>query len=206
MFNSYKIPIFAKAIFSKDIIWRIPTNEKKIFLTFDDGPTPGITSDLLDLLKSENISATFFCLGKNVERYPEVFDNIIKSGHSVGNHSFSHKNAWKTTSRDFLMDVYKCGKVFESELFRPPYGRMNPFIIKKLSADYKIVMWTLLSRDFDESSSYRKDLKNIYHGLKPGVIIVFHDSVKASKKLFKTLPEFITNIKNEGYSFDKIIL
>ncbi len=190
--------------FYNNLIWKIDTDEKIIYLTFDDGPDKEVTPQILDILNEYDARATFFCLGKNAERHPEIIDRIIKSGHATGNHSFSHKNGYKTELEDYIADVRKCEGVFNSILFRPPYGRIRKRQAKVLSKDYKIVMWSVIPGDFDINVSKEKCLKRSIMNSGPGSIIVFHDSQKAKEKVLFTLPRYLKHFKELGFSFNKI--
>ena len=139
--------------FYSKLHWKVETDEPNIYLTFDDGPTPGITERVLDLLKAHNAKATFFCIGKNVLNNRSLFDRIIAEGHQVGNHTNSHLNGWKTKTADYVENVMQCTEIFQSTLFRPPYGRIKKKQIKKLSEKFKIVMWSVLSMDFDSNKT-----------------------------------------------------
>ena len=127
------------------------SDEKVVYLTFDDGPTPEITSWVLDELKKYNAKATFFCIGKNVEQHPDLFNHILAQEHAIGNHTYNHLNGWETKSFPYLKDVVKCSKVFQSTLFRPPYGKLTRFQAKAILSDYTIIMWDVLSADFDKN-------------------------------------------------------
>jgi len=197
-----KTPLFAQWLFKK-LVWRI-VNTEKVFLTFDDGPVPEATPWVLDILKNEGIKATFFCVGENVVKYPEIYQRIIAEGHSIGNHTFNHLNAWKTDNKSYLSNVEKASKIIDTKLFRPPYGKLSPSLTKKLEEDYDIIMWDVLSGDFDSNISAEKCLDNVEKNAKEGSIIVFHDSVKAIDKLKYVLPEVIKVFKEKGMRFDKI--
>ena len=199
-----------KLIFNK-LIWDIPNSEKKIYLTFDDGPIPGVTEWVLDLLKEENIKATFFCIGDNVKKHPDVFKRILSEGHQTGNHTFNHLNGWKTNTNEYIENF----KLYEAELlklniknsflFRPPYGKIKTQqsrIIRKLS--YKIIMWDVLSYDFDNSITPERCLENVISNTQQGSIIVFHDSIKSEKNLKFALPKAIKVLKEKGFVFDVI--
>ncbi len=199
-----------KKIFSK-YIWVLPNSEKKIYLTFDDGPTPKMTQWVLAELKKHEAKATFFCIGDNVKKYPEIFEKLIADGHSIGNHTFNHLNGWKTTTKDYIENT----KLFETEhcklstencqLFRPPYGKIKPSqskLLRKLG--YKIIMWDIISYDFDVTISKEKCLENVLKNVKSGSIIVFHDSVKAFKNLEYTLPKTLEFLKEKGYVCEEI--
>jgi peptidoglycan/xylan/chitin deacetylase (PgdA/CDA1 family) len=197
-----KTPLFAQWLFKK-LVWRI-VNTKKVFLTFDDGPVPEATPWVLDLLREEDVKATFFCVGENVSRYPDIYQRIIDEGHSIGNHTYNHLNAWKTDKKTYLSNVNKAKSVIDSRLFRPPYGKLSPSLSKELEEDYDIIMWDVLSGDFDSNISAKKCLDNVKKNVKEGSIIVFHDSIKAIDKLKYVLPEVIKSCKARGMEFDKI--
>ena len=189
--------------------WNIPNDEQKVFLTFDDGPTPEITEWVLEQLKLHNAQATFFCIGNNIEKYPEIFQKTIAEGHAIGNHTFDHLNGWKTTTEVYIENV----KLYETQnpklvtrnLFRPPYGKIKHSqskILRKLG--YKIIMWDVLSRDYDQSISATQCLENVLSNIETGSIIVFHDSVKAEHNLKYVLPKTLEFLKENGFVCDKI--
>ncbi len=199
-----------KKLFS-NYVWSLPNNENKVYLTFDDGPTPEITEWTLAQLKKYNAKATFFCIGDNIRKYPEIFQKVIDENHSIGNHTFNHLNGWKTSTSDYTENV----KSFETEryklntehskLFRPPYGKIKPSqskILRKLG--YKIIMWEVLSEDFDNNVSPEQCLENVLKNVTPGSIIVFHDSKKASRNLEYTLPRTLEFIKEKGFICERI--
>ena len=194
-------------------MWRIPTEKKELYLTFDDGPVPGPTEFVLDTLKQFSIKATFFCIGDNVRKHPTVFKRIIDEGHAVGNHTFNHLKGWSTPLNSYLENV----KLFDNQLiidncelkiklFRPPYGRITKSQIKALNDDYKIIMWDVLTADYQRSVSPNSCLKNSIAATRSGSIIVFHDSVKAERTLTYALPRFIEHFLEMGYSFNSIKL
>ena len=194
-----------KLIFS-NYVWEIPTVEKKVYLTFDDGPTPEITAWVLNQLKEFNAKATFFCIGDNIQNYPEIFESIILNGHAIGNHTFSHWNGWKTKTSDYVENILLCNEAIRQlttvnrKLFRPPYGKIKNLQAKiLLDKGYKIIMWDVLSADFDNQISPENCLKNVIKNTQPGSIIVFHDSVKSFKNLAYTLPKFLTFLKQNNY-------
>lgn len=201
-----KSPFWLKKIYP-DLIWEIPEQVKKIFLTFDDGPHPIITTQVLDLLKAYNAKATFFCIGNNVVKYPEVYKRIIDEGHSVGNHTFNHLNGWKTADELYLNDIDKTKEHIDSNLFRPPYGRISRFQIQQLlkpKYQMKLIMWSVLSGDFDPDISAEKCLNNVLLSTKTGSIIVFHDSEKAAEKMLFALPKVLEQFSKSGFAFEKI--
>lgn len=198
-----KSPQIIKALYSQ-LIWEIPNNSNKIYLTFDDGPTPEITDWTLDILKKHQIKATFFCLGQNVEKHPEIFQRIIDEGHAIGNHSYSHLSGWKSKDEDYFKDVDKASSKIDSKLFRPPYGRITKSQAKYLKQDYNIIMWSVISGDFDSKTSPEKCLDNVIKNTTGGSIIVFHDSEKASTNLKYALPKAIELLSEKGFVFDKM--
>jgi len=184
------------------LIWRKDSSLKKLYLTFDDGPIPEVTPWVLDLLKKENIKATFFCVGANVHSNPEIYQRILNEGHTVGNHTYNHMNGWDFPTDQYLENVEKCAESVQSSLFRPPYGKLKPSQVSNLAAKYSIIMWDVLSGDYDKNTSKEKCLKNVIDHFRNGSIIVFHDSYKAKQNLMYALPEFISHAKAEGFEFD----
>jgi peptidoglycan/xylan/chitin deacetylase (PgdA/CDA1 family) len=205
-----KVPTLIKKIFYNQI-WDIPNNENKIYLTFDDGPTPNVTEWVLELLEKEKIKATFFCIGNNIEKHPEIFNLIIEKGHSIGNHTFNHLQGWKTTTKQYIenvelnaTEICKLNTEY-CKLFRPPYGKIKPSQSKLLrKKGFKIIMWDVLSKDYDATCSPGKCLENVVKNTKQGSIIVFHDSIKAQNNLKYVLPKAIEILKNKGFVFDTI--
>ena len=184
--------------------WKVDTNEPNIYLTFDDGPTPGVTEWVLDTLKKYNAQATFFCIGKNVAAHPEIYQRVIDEGHQVGNHSFNHVNGWKNTSSTYVHDVKQCAELVESKLFRPPYGKISPTQIKALKKDFKIIMWSVLSKDFHPGTSKEKSLKITLKQLKKGDIIILHDSVKAEENMKYVLEKLLIYAQEKGWKCKKL--
>ena len=199
-----KTPGIIQSVFTS-LIWRI-ANSKKVYLTFDDGPVPEATVWVLDLLKSKNIKATFFCVGENVEKYPEIYNRIISEGHSVGNHTYNHLNAWKTKNAIYSENVEKASNVINSSLFRPPFGKLSLGLIKDLKERYDVVMWDVLSGDFDSNLTPLDCLTNVKENSKEGSIIVFHDSIKAIESLKFALPRVIDFFEDKGIKMDRIII
>lgn len=194
--------------FFSNYYWDIPNSKKAVFLTFDDGPTPEITEWVLELLKKENIKATFFCIGKNIQSNLPLFERIKTEGHSIGNHTFNHVNGWKSTAANYINNVAICQSVLEknqitTQLFRPPYGKVSKTQSKILrEKGFKIIMWDVLSADFDQSISPEKCLENVIKNVQSGSLIVFHDSVKAAKNMQYTLPKAISFLKEKGFTFE----
>lgn len=198
-----KPPYLLQLLFS-GFIWRCNPEKKSIYLTFDDGPVPEVTPLVLDLLKQYNAKATFFCVGENAKKYPELFARITNEGHKVGNHTYNHLNGWKTGCHLYLENVKKCSQVINSNLFRPPYGKITFKQARLLKPDYKIIMWDVLSYDYSVEISKEDCFKNIKKHTKSGSIIVFHDSEKAKNNLMSALPNTLDHFSKEGYSFIEI--
>lgn len=215
-----KTPGFVKALFPK-FVWNINTTKKELYLTFDDGPTPEITEWVLQTLKEYDAKATFFCIGKNIESNSNIFQTIMKDGHSVGNHTYQHSKGWKTKTKAYINEVEFTNSVINFQLqnskleilstlkplklFRPPYGKFKSKQSTKLQKlGYKIIMWDVLSYDWDKSVSEETCLNNITSKAREGSIIVFHDSVKASRNLKYVLPKVLEFYSNKGYEFKAI--
>jgi peptidoglycan/xylan/chitin deacetylase (PgdA/CDA1 family) len=207
-----KTPGILEKIFSK-YTWRFSADKKELFLTFDDGPTTKITTFVLDQLKRHKAKATFFCIGKNIQQNPALFQRIIEDKHTIGNHTQQHLNGWKNNTEAYIHDFLKCEhaisnlieKPQETRLFRPPYGKIKKRQAKEiLKKNYRIVMWDVLSADFDTSISKEKCLENVLKNTKNGSIIVFHDSVKASEKVQYALPKVLEYFSKKGYLFKAI--
>ncbi len=184
--------------------WSIPTEEKVLYLTFDDGPIPEVTSWVLDTLHRFNAKATFFCVGDNVKNNPSVFQRILTDGHAVGNHTFNHLNGWNSENISFFHNVRACAKLVKSSLFRPPYGRLTPKQTQFLSRHYEIVMWDVLSGDFDQNISKEDCLTNVMKSTRRGSIIVFHDSLKAAERMMYALPKVLEHFAAKGYRFESL--
>ena len=184
-----------------ELIWTIPNEENRVFLTFDDGPDPEATPWVLDLLGEHNAKATFFCLGRNVEKYPDLFQRIRDEGHAVGNHTYSHLDGWRTKNRDYFADIERADQLIGSNLFRPPYGRITPTQIRMLKTKYKIVMWDLLPGDFNPKTSPEKCLKRIEKYTKSGSVVVFHDMKRNIGNLISILPRIIENSHDMTFIF-----
>lgn len=200
----YKTPIILRLLFGK-LLWKIKTKEKAIYLTFDDGPTPEITPWVLSVLDAFDAKATFFCIGKNVVQHPEIFQTTQKAGHAVGNHTHNHLNGWKTASKSYFENTTEAAKHIDSMLFRPPYGKIKPKEIRLLKkAGYTLVMWDVVSADFDQKLSPETCFQNLIRHTKPGSIVVFHDSQKAYENLKVILPRMLTYFTEEGYVFKSI--
>jgi peptidoglycan-N-acetylglucosamine deacetylase len=203
MFYTVKTPWLLKK-FYPSLIWEVPTKDKILYLTFDDGPHPTATPFVLDELKKYNAKATFFCIGKNVMERNEIYQRILGDGHKTGNHTFNHLNGWKTNNETYFENIFEAAKYIDSNLFRPPYGRITKSqisIFKSRIPNFKIIMWSLLSGDFDENISPEHCLQNVITNAQPGNIIVFHDSSKAWKKMSFALPKTLKHFSVRGYQF-----
>lgn len=188
-------------------IWEFETTKNVIYLTFDDGPHPEATSFVLDELKKFDAKATFFCIGKNVANNYLLYERIIYEGHGVGNHTYDHLNGWKTNDTKYLDNISEAKKIIDSNLFRPPYGKITGFQLSQLSNPrfrLKTIMWSVLSGDFDNDLSTDKCLQNVLFNTRAGSIIVFHDSENSMKKLEYVLPRVLTYFANKDFSFEKI--
>ncbi len=214
-----KTPQFVQ-FFMPGFHWRVPSAEKVLYLTFDDGPIPEVTPWVLDTLKLFQAKATFFCVGDNVRKHPEVFEQVLNAGHSVGNHTFNHLNGWKTADSKYLDNVAACqasliaaGAIKEMDsagapialgrpLFRPPYGLLKLAQKKKLSIDYDIVMWDVLSGDFSKKLSPQNCLDNVLLHAQPGSIVLMHDSLKAAANVRYMLPKVLDFFSQQGFRFE----
>ena len=203
-----KTPWWLKKIYSS-YLWSIDTTEKIIYLSFDDGPHPVATPFVLDELKKYQAKATFFCIGKNVVAEPAIYKRILDEGHAVGNHTYTHLNGWKTKDDVYLEDVREAGKFIDSIMFRPPYGRIKSFQAKNIKSvlsrrNVKVIMWDIISGDFDNTLNGNQCLQNVILNAKSGSIIVFHDSEKAFSRLQFVLPEVLQFFGEKGYRFERL--
>jgi peptidoglycan/xylan/chitin deacetylase (PgdA/CDA1 family) len=184
--------------------WDLPGEHRDVFLTFDDGPTPVVTPWVIDRLEEAKALATFFCLGRNVDKHPEIYSQILAAGHSVGNHSYSHLKGFRSSVRRYMDDIDLAADMIDSKLFRPPYGRIFPGQVKAVMQQYDIIMWDVLSIDYNSGLSGKRVLQNVTRNVKPGSIIVFHDSDKAADNLYYALPRTLEFLRDEGYSMKSI--
>lgn len=198
----HRSPKFLSKIFPARI-WGIAVSDKSLFLTFDDGPQPGITPWVLDFLKEQGILATFFCVGENVQKYPELYERILNEGHKTGNHTMKHLNGMKTDKETYLSSIKEAENVIHSNLFRPPYGRLSKRLDKVVSQRFKIIMWSWLSKDYDNTVPIEKIL-DAAKRIKSGDILVFHDNVKTKERLKEILPPIIKNLKENQFEFKLI--
>ncbi|MEF9923564.1 MAG: polysaccharide deacetylase family protein [Muribaculaceae bacterium] len=196
-------PILYRMLFPESA-WRITKKHKSVFLTFDDGPIPEVTPWVLDLLDKYGIKATFFCVGDNVVRNPELFEEIKQRGHSIGNHTMNHLQGSQVTTRRYLRNVMEADTVIQSNLFRPPHGLIRWKQAKILKEHFTIVMYDLVTRDYSKKMTGNRVFKNVKRYARKGSIIVFHDSLKAEKNMKYALPLSIEWLIEKGYAFEKI--
>jgi peptidoglycan/xylan/chitin deacetylase (PgdA/CDA1 family) len=199
----HRIPELVKPLFG-DLLWRMPTTERVIYLTFDDGPTPGVTDRVLDILNAHQAKATFFCVGRHAASEPTLIERMRNEGHALGNHTWEHLDGWRTPTTTYLRSVLKGQPFTGSDLFRPPYGHLTREQAHALRARYKVVMWDILSADFDPALTADQCERNVMTRLRPGSIIVFHDSLKAWPRLQGALPRVLTQAADDGYRFEAL--
>ena len=203
-FYTIKTPSIIQRVFS-NYRWRFSSVPKEIYLTFDDGPTPEITTFVLNELKKHKAKATFFCIGKNVKKHLTIYERIKKEGHALGNHTYNHLNGFRTNNTNYIENILQAEKLIESNLFRPPYGRLKSSQARSIiGKGYKIIMWDILSGDFDTTITPEKCLKNVLDKTTNGSIVVMHDSEKAKDKIFYILPKILSYYQEKGYLFKAI--
>ena len=182
-----------------EFVWDVPTTKKEVFLTFDDGPVPEVTPQVLDILDQHGVKATFFCVGENVVRNPDIYAELLSRGHMTGNHTWSHENGWRTAHLSYIRSVLRCRELVESKLFRPPYGRIKRQQADALRRYFKLIMWDVLAGDWDEARSVEQCVDTLLKYTRPGSVVVFHDSVKAKDRVLEILPEYLRFLEVEGY-------
>lgn len=196
-----KPPPVIKQLTQKWLTWDMPADGQKIYLTFDDGPVPEVTPEVLRILAQYDARATFFCVGDNVKKNPQLMARVTAAGHAIGNHTFNHLRAWGTPAGDYLRNVDDCRDMIDSRLFRPPYGQLTPWLIHELSPYFKIILWSVLTGDFDQNISPQKCADRAVRYTKPGSIVVFHDSIKASGNMLYALPVLLEHFTARGAQF-----
>jgi peptidoglycan-N-acetylglucosamine deacetylase len=209
----FRTPFFLPWLYPQ-LVWKADSQEKKIFLTFDDGPVPGATEFVLETLKKFKAKATFFCIGDNVGKHPLVFKKIIDDNHAIGNHTFNHLKGWNYSTQEYIGNIERCSKQLNDsgvhnlssgsrQLFRPPYGRIKKNQIKALN-NYRIIMWDVLTHDYARSCSPERCLDGSLKATRPGSIVVFHDSLKAERNLMYALPRYMEHFYEKGFSFESL--
>lgn len=198
-----KTPKIVQRLFPR-MVWCLPCDVPTLYLTFDDGPIPEVTPWVLNVLAQYGAKATFFCVGENVDKYPHIYEQVKKAGHALGNHTYNHLNGWVTNESDYLLNVQQCAKRVSSNLFRPPYGRLRLGQANRIHHEYEIIMWDVLSGDFDAQLKPEDCFENVIKYTQNGSIIVFHDSIKASKNLMFALPKVLAHFHANGYRFEVI--
>ena len=196
-------PLYVQALFP-GLTWKMPSGQNTIYLTFDDGPIPEVTPWVLETLAKYNAKATFFCVGDNVRKYPEIYAKVVEGGHSVGNHTLNHLSGWSTENISYFHNIRHCARIVNSGLFRPPYGKLRPSQVQFLQRHYQIIMWDVLSADFDNEITPEACFQNVIQHADQGSIIVFHDSLKAETNLRYALPLVLDHFSKLGYSFDAL--
>lgn len=205
LFPPFKVPSLARR-FWPGYIWKLHSSEKVVYLTFDDGPIPGITEWVLKELEKYNYKATFFMVGENAEKNPALVNQIREQGHVAGNHTYNHLNGWKTPMDEYAGNCFKCAEIIPGNLFRPPYGRIRKKQAQILKArGYRIIMWSLLTNDYYHGLNTSNALKAITDKTQPGEIVVFHDSIKAEKNLKILLPAYLKWLDENGYQSKALI-
>jgi peptidoglycan/xylan/chitin deacetylase (PgdA/CDA1 family) len=197
----FQTPAFVHRLFP-ELLWNVPVTDDVIYLTFDDGPHPEVTPKVLNILSQFDAKACFFCVGNNVQKYPEIFRKVKAAGHLTGNHTYHHINGWRTPDDEYFKDVDACQKLVKSKYFRPPYGKIWPSQIKHLKKHYQIVMWSVIAYDFDSHLSWEECFEISIRKTTRGSIVVFHDSLKAEKNLLYTLPRFLEHFAQKGFRFE----
>jgi peptidoglycan/xylan/chitin deacetylase (PgdA/CDA1 family) len=198
-----QVPELVKQIW-RTPVWRIKSSEKALFITFDDGPNPYVTPQILEILDAHNAKATFFCVGENVKKYSDVFEMVKSKGHNVGNHTYSHLKGTKTTTKEYIEDTKKANNLIQSKLFRPPYGKIKFRQINQLKKDFNIILWDFITYDYNSKKSPDEILKEIKKRSRNGSIVVFHDSEKAKENVLTVLPLALEFWKKKGYAFKTI--
>lgn len=204
MLYSHKTPGWIQKIYPT-LTWHRRPQSEKVFITFDDGPIPELTPQILDILDSYNVKATFFCVGDNVRKHPLIYRRVIDEGHAVGNHTMHHVDGWKTEDAVYTRDIQECARHMNQDaeknrLFRPPYGKIRRKQLREVSNSYEIVMWDVLSGDFDRKLSPEDCYTRTMRHTKPGSIVVFHDNIKATPRVLHALPRVLEEIKNRNWS------
>lgn len=198
-----QLPVWIRGFF-RDVTWRKNPNRKTLYLTFDDGPIPGVTPWVLEMLDHYKIKATFFCVGENVQKHPDIYQDILRKGHRTGNHTFNHKRGFLNDTESYIANVEKAAEYIESDLFRPPHGDLKLSQVRILKRKYEIVQWDVISRDYNMDLPKEKVLEIVKKYSRNGSIIVFHDSMKAEENMKYAMPRAVEYFMNLGYSFETL--
>ena len=198
-----KTPVWLQKV-KPDFIWRVPANRKVLYLTFDDGPTPGVTDKALDLLKVYQAKATFFCVGNNIRLHNALFNRILQEGHAAGNHTFYHESGITTSGFRYRKSYLETAGLMQSALFRPPYGRIKRGQAKSIQKRSYVVMWDVLSKDYDNRISARQCAENVIRNAEKGSVVVFHDSKKAAKNMLYSLEQTLRYFSEKGFTFEQL--
>ncbi len=201
MISFARPPYLLRKMYPK-CVWRGDASTPKIYLTFDDGPVPEATPFVMEMLKQFQVKATFFCVGENVYKHPEIYSTLLQSGHQTGNHTFNHLKGFSTSNQNYFRNISACASYVKSNLFRPPYGQLRFSQQNYLAASYRLIMWDVLSYDYSSTVNQEKCLRNVIHHTRNGSIIVFHDSVKAFKNMSYALPRAIACLLEKGFQFE----
>ena len=194
-------PFILLKSYDKGALWRIKSDEKTVYVTFDDGPDPDVTPKVLDILDQYGVKATFFCVGDNVHKHPEVFEDILRRGHRLGNHTYNHIKGFDTSTGFYMRNVAKADELIHSDLVRPPYGRIKPSQFRELKKKYRVVFWDVVTRDYNQRLSPNDVFRIIHWYCRSGSIVVFHDSKKAQKNMLAVLPRAIEFWQKKNYKF-----
>jgi len=197
----FQTPAFVHRLFP-ELLWNVPVTDDVIYLTFDDGPHPDVTPKVLNILLQFDARVCFFCVGNNVNKYPKTFHQVLDAGHLVGNHSYHHINGWRTPDDVYFKDIDTCNNLVRSHYFRPPYGKIRPSQMKYLKKYYRLVMWSVVTYDFDAATSKKDCLDIAISKTSRGSIVVFHDSAKAEKNMLYALPRYLEHYSRMGYRFE----
>jgi peptidoglycan/xylan/chitin deacetylase (PgdA/CDA1 family) len=199
----FQTPSFIHRLFP-ELLWNVPVTEDVIYLTFDDGPHPDITPKILNILARFDAKACFFCVGNNVRKYPDVFHAVKEAGHQTGNHTYHHINGWRTPDEVYFQDVEACQKLVQTPFFRPPYGKILPSQMRYLKKYFRLVMWSVVSYDYDATLSGSECLEIARKKSARGSIVVFHDSLKAEKNVLYALPRYLEYFAEKGFRFETL--
>jgi peptidoglycan/xylan/chitin deacetylase (PgdA/CDA1 family) len=202
--SAVRPPFFLRWFSPEYLLCDLPGEGKVIYLTFDDGPIPEATPEVIDILARYKAQATFFMVGDNVRKYPAVFDRVKREGHAIGNHTYHHLNGWHTPTGLYMDDVYRCREYFDTRLFRPPYGRFTPSQYFQLHKDFRFILWSVLTYDFHRHTTPEQCLKNAVENTGNGSVVVFHDSLKSLENVRYVLPRFLEHFINLGYCFKSL--